>query len=95
MAFLATLFILIYFPMIEKGEKALRFAMVLQLGGAWGNLIDRLKFGYVIDFVSVGNFPVFNVADSSITIGVAVLLVSILIQEYQDRKAKNLAVEPD
>lgn len=93
MAFLATLFILIYFPLIEKNEKALRFAMILQLGGALGNLIDRLKFGYVIDFLSVGNFPVFNVADSSITIGVAVLLLSILLQEYKDQKAKNLDIE--
>ncbi|MEJ2758203.1 MAG: signal peptidase II [Anaerolineales bacterium] len=90
MAFLATLFILIYFPLIEKSEKSLRLAMILQLGGALGNLIDRLRFGYVIDFLSVGNFPVFNVADSSITIGVTVLLLSILVQEYKDQKTNKL-----
>jgi len=92
-AILATIFILIYFPLIEKSEKVLRFAMILQLGGALGNLIDRLKFGYVIDFLSVGNFPVFNVADSSISIGVAVLLLGILIQEYKDQKAKKPGTE--
>ena len=43
-------------------------------GGALGNLIDRVRLGYVIDFVSVGPWPNFNVADSAITIGVLVLV---------------------
>ncbi|MCB2180183.1 signal peptidase II [bacterium] len=94
MAVLATIFILVYYPIIGKEEKAIRFAMILQLGGALGNLIDRVKFGFVIDFLSVGNFPVFNVADASITIGVAVLLLSILIQEYKEQRAAKLNIEP-
>lgn len=94
MAFLATIFIFVFFPMIESEERVLRFAMVLQLGGALGNLIDRLQFGYVIDFLSVGNFPVFNVADSSITIGVGVLLISILLQEFKEQKAAKMNIEP-
>ncbi len=53
--------------------EALPFAMII--GGALGNLIDRLRFGYVIDFVQWGWWPVFNIADSAITVG-AVLLVS-------------------
>jgi signal peptidase II len=44
------------------------------LGGAVGNLIDRARLGYVIDFVSIGAWPTFNVADSAITVG-AVLLI--------------------
>jgi signal peptidase II len=43
-------------------------------GGAIGNLIDRVRLGYVIDFVSVGPWPNFNVADSAITIGVLILV---------------------
>jgi len=43
-------------------------------GGALGNLLDRVRFGYVIDFVSIGPWPNFNVADSAITIGVIILL---------------------
>jgi signal peptidase II len=61
----------------------------MQLSGAVGNLIDRLTVGHVTDFISVGNFPVFNVADSSITIGVAILLLTVYLQE---RKQKILAV---
>ncbi len=69
--------IVFYFPRIQRGEWLLRLAMGLQLGGALGNLIDRLRFGSVTDFISVGNFAVFNVADSAITAGVVLLLLSI------------------
>jgi signal peptidase II len=55
--------------------------MGLQLGGALGNLIDRLTQGYVTDFISVGTFPVFNVADASISIGVAILILGMWIKE--------------
>ncbi len=57
-------------------------ALALILGGALGNLIDRLRLGYVVDFISAhwhGHyFPAFNVADSSITIGAALLLIDLL-----------------
>ena len=57
-------------------------ALALILGGALGNLIDRLRLGYVVDFISAhwhGHyFPAFNVADSSITIGAALLLIDVL-----------------
>ena len=46
----------------------------LVLGGAVGNLIDRVRFGYVVDFVDLRVWPVFNIADSAITIGAALLL---------------------
>ena len=47
----------------------------LILGGAAGNLIDRLRLGYVVDFIDLRVWPVFNVGDSAITIGVALLLL--------------------
>lgn len=53
---------------------SIELAMALILGGAIGNLVDRLVFGYVIDFIDVRVWPVFNVADSSITIGVGLLM---------------------
>ena len=77
LAIIVALMIVYYFPRIERGDWPLRLAMGLQLGGALGNLVDRLQHGYVTDFVSIGNFPIFNVADSSITLGVMILLVSI------------------
>jgi signal peptidase II len=49
-------------------------AIGLISGGALGNLIDRVRLGHVVDFVSVGPWPNFNVADSAITVGVLVLL---------------------
>jgi signal peptidase II len=68
--------------------------MVLQLGGAIGNLIDRITIGSVTDFISVMDFPVFNVADSSISVGVAVLIIAVLFQEIKAHKeAKN--AEPE
>ncbi len=50
------------------------WACALLLGGAIGNLIDRLRYGYVIDFIDLRVWPVFNIADSAITIGVMLLL---------------------
>lgn len=86
LAIAASGFIIAFFPSIEKHEWGLRTAMVFQLGGAVGNLIDRLRFGYVIDYISIGDFPVFNVADASISVGVAILLLDVLLTEWRDRK---------
>ncbi|MFH1190213.1 MAG: signal peptidase II [Candidatus Omnitrophota bacterium] len=55
-------------------------ALALILGGASGNLVDRLKFGYVIDFLDFRIWPVFNVADSCITIGVALIAIGIIFK---------------
>ncbi len=86
LAIVVTIFILYYFPQVPRKDWPLRVAMGMQLGGALGNLTDRLRFGAVTDFISVGKFPVFNVADSSISVGVAVLIVGVWISE---RKAKK------
>ena len=48
--------------------------LLVILGGALGNLIDRLRFGYVVDFIDLRVWPVFNLADSAVTIGVGLLL---------------------
>lgn len=56
----------------QSRSAAWGFALVL--GGSAGNLIDRLRFGYVVDFLDFHVWPVFNVADSAITVGVALLL---------------------
>jgi len=49
-------------------------------------LIDRLTQGYVTDFISVGTFPVFNIADSSISIGVAILALGIWFKDWRERQ---------
>ncbi len=56
----------------------LRLSIGLQLGGAFGNLIDRLTEGAVVDFIDVGWWPIFNIADSSIVVGMTILIVTLL-----------------
>lgn len=63
-----------YYDKIPK-EKFPQISMGLILGGAFGNLIDRIFIGHVIDFIDFRIWPVFNVADSAITIGVIVLVI--------------------
>lgn len=86
--------IIFYFPRVPRQDVFLRIALIMQLGGAVGNLVDRILRGYVTDFISLGTFAVFNVADSSISIGVVVLLVGVWIQEWQ-KKSKNPATIAD
>ena len=86
LAIIVAIGIIYYFPRVPAGDWSLRLAMGLQLGGALGNAIDRVLVGHVTDFISVGNFPVFNVADSSITIGVLVLLLGVYLQERANKK---------
>lgn len=91
LAFIVIGAILYYFPQVERNDWSLRLAMSMQLGGAIGNLIDRLTIGHVTDFISVGNFPVFNIADASITVGCVVLLLGVWLNETaQKKRAKEL-----
>jgi signal peptidase II len=73
--------ILIYFLRLNVRNSRMYFGLALVLGGALGNLYDRLRYGYVIDFIDVHWFehhwPFFNVADMSICIGVGLLLISM------------------
>lgn len=66
--------------------------LVLIVGGALGNLIDRLYLGHVVDFISVhwgdAYFPAFNVADSAISIGAALVIFDSLREAVQERRAK-------
>jgi len=76
--------IIIVLSLLKKGTYS-RFGLSLVLGGALGNLIDRIRFGKVVDFIdfSIGDFhwPAFNVADSSLTIGMSVIFFLILIKK--------------
>lgn len=86
LAVLVAVFIVIYFPQIPREERLMRIALAMQLGGALGNLVDRIRLGAVTDFISVGTFPVFNIADSSITVGVGLLLLSLWLAEKKEKK---------
>ncbi len=64
-----------------KEDRAYQLTIGMILGGAAGNLIDRVRLGYVIDFIAVGTWPKFNVADSCITLGVALVVFSMLRED--------------
>jgi len=72
------------YPPLEHG--LLRIAMGLELGGAAGNLLDRLRFGHVTDFIDFPRYPEFNVADSSIVIGLIIIAGFFLLSEQQQRE---------
>jgi len=78
----AGLFILWYIHHLDEEHDFLKLPLSLIFAGAMGNLIDRIRLGEVIDFVDIHwhhqyHWPAFNVADSAISIGVAILLVSL------------------
>lgn len=92
MAVIVSGFIIYYFPQVPRKNKWMRIALAMQMAGALGNLIDRLRFGSVTDFISVGAFPVFNIADSSITVGVGILILAMWMEERKERQqAKEVA----
>lgn len=85
----ATLFIL-YLMRKHAGQKLFCFALACILGGAVGNVIDRLLHGYVVDFLQFHwanrwYFPAFNVADAAITVGAACLILDELLRVRRTR----------
>lgn len=73
-----TLIVLFYKPILN-GSFSFAIAIGLQLGGAIGNLIDRLnpEIGYVVDFIWIWKYPVFNLADCAVVIGAGILLITL------------------
>jgi signal peptidase II len=78
LAVFISLTIMVWLAKLKQHETLLAVALALVLGGAVGNLIDRLAYGYVIDFIDVyyqnWHWPAFNIADSAITIGVVLMI---------------------
>lgn len=61
-------------------SRLMTVALALTLGGALGNLVDRAWLGYVRDFLAIGFWPAFNVADAAITVGVALVIVQFIVE---------------
>lgn len=76
--------ILVYLFNPTFAHPVMRLGLAMMLGGAIGNLIDRVSEGRVVDFVKVPNFPAFNVADSAITIGVLLLIWAMLFEPERE-----------
>lgn len=93
-AIIVSVAIIYYYPRVPSSKVALRLALALQLGGALGNLTDRLIHGIVTDFVSIGSFPVFNIADASISIGSAILIATMWVEERRLRSESSEEFAP-
>ncbi|MBP8707273.1 MAG: signal peptidase II [Caldisericia bacterium] len=79
-----SLIIILTFYRYAKNSPLTYFLSMI-LGGAIGNIIDRILYGYVIDFIKVDSFYVFNIADASITVGTILLIIYILFYEKEFR----------
>ncbi|MFP3353596.1 signal peptidase II, partial [Pseudoalteromonas sp. SIMBA_153] len=86
LALLMSLFLILYLIKAPRKATLLSFGLALVLGGAVGNLIDRLLHGHVIDFIhvhyaDVWHYPIFNIADIGISIGVLLIVIDMLFLE--------------
>ncbi|WP_341201761.1 signal peptidase II [Planomicrobium okeanokoites] len=84
--------ILYYFHKHAKGQPLFQLSLMVILGGAIGNFIDRMLRGEVVDFVDVlipvinYDFPIFNIADAALTIGVILMIIFVIYDEKQQKK---------
>ena len=83
-------FIVFYYRTQTVKRPMVRFTIGLLLGGALGNLTDRLRMGEVVDFIDVGPWPVFNLADSSIVVGMALLVASVVLAGGGSRRDESI-----
>jgi signal peptidase II len=85
--------LVILFLRVKEHEKMLTFSLSLLLSGAIGNLLDRLNYGEVIDFLDFNiasyHWPAFNVADSAISIGIGLMALELLIKEHKKPSKNN------
>ena len=89
-AFVVSVVIVLWIKRLEQHVKWEAIALALILGGAIGNVIDRIWLGYVVDFIQVyyqqWYWPAFNIADSAISIGVAIIIIESVREHLSERK---------
>lgn len=80
-----------------KNQRLFSTALAFILGGAIGNFIDRLLYQSVVDMIRIEfiSFPIFNVADLALTIGVGLMILHVLFDEYTDNKNKQHALDKE
>ena len=87
--------IILYNFSLPSGFFLLRVALGLQLGGALGNLIDRIRLGHVTDFLDFGPWPIFNLADTSIVTGVVTLGILMVLEQRRETAAAAALAQKD
>jgi signal peptidase II len=83
---IAVLWMLVFFARSGARHPALPVALGLLIGGSVSNLVDRVRLGYVTDFLDLRWWPAFNLADASIVVGVFILLASLLLTDGSSRR---------
>lgn len=81
--------VMVYYVVTKNLDKLTRISLALMIGGAAGNLIDRMFYAYVrdfLDFIIFGyDFPIFNIADSALTIGVVLLFIATMKEDKKEK----------
>jgi signal peptidase II len=90
-AVVVALAIVLYYRYLPSQGWLVRLSLGLQLGGAMGNLLDRIRYGHVVDFIDIGFWPIFNVADVAIVTGVGILAYCLW---RDDQASKDLTLRP-
>jgi signal peptidase II len=80
---------LVFFARSGSRHPVLPAALGLLIGGSLSNLVDRIRFGHVTDFLDFGWWPAFNLADSFIVIGVAILLVALVVADRRPKQTRR------
>lgn len=88
MSVLLIAFLIIYLIKAKPQSKIVRLCLALIVGGGIGNMIDRVIYGFVIDFLDFEliHFYIFNVADAAVTVGCATLVIYILFHEFAEQR---------
>ena len=79
--------VVVYWFVKKPKDRLLCSALAMMAAGAFGNAVDRVMYGYVVDFIKTEfvDFPVFNIADIAITVGAALIVISVLMEEKKTR----------
>jgi signal peptidase II len=91
---IALVVVCVLFYQLKAHEKLSSYGLAMILGGAFGNIVDRIRLGYVVDFLDVyvktHHWPVFNIADSAITVGAVLLGIDILFMNKDSKTSEIL-----
>jgi signal peptidase II len=94
-AVVVALAIVLYYRYLPTGSWLVRLSLGLQLGGAIGNLLDRIRYGHVVDFIDIGFWPIFNVADIAIVTGVGILAYCLWREDATAQEAVLVPAEDE
>ena len=94
LAAIIVIFIAVWGPQIAQSNRLLAAGLAVALGGAAGNLIDRLRLGYVLDFLDLHFWPVFNVADIGITCGAILVVIALFLRAQAKQRDNHANAQP-